>query len=54
MMCDQFKEGDFDGIRSRVFLEKLIVTQLVKKFPNLYGTQRFINVFTKPPTSEAV
>jgi hypothetical protein len=28
-------------------LEKLIVTQPVKKFPCFYGTQRFINVFTK-------
>jgi hypothetical protein len=33
--------------RSRVFLEKLIVTQLVKAFPAFYGTQRFITVFTR-------
>jgi hypothetical protein len=30
---------------SRVILEKLIVTQLVKKFPDFYGTRRFITVF---------
>jgi hypothetical protein len=28
-------------------LEKLIVTQLVKKFPAFYVTPRFIAVFTK-------
>jgi hypothetical protein len=27
-------------------LEKLTVTQLAKKFPNFYGTRRFIAVFT--------
>jgi hypothetical protein len=32
---------------SGVFLEKLIVTQLVKKFPTFYGTQRFITEFTR-------
>jgi len=31
---------------SRVLLEKLIVTQLDKKFPAFYGTERFITVFT--------
>ena len=31
---------------SRVFLEKLTGSQLVKKFPALYGTQRFITAFT--------
>jgi hypothetical protein len=31
---------------SRFFLEKLIVTQLIKKFLTFYGTRRFINVFT--------
>jgi hypothetical protein len=34
--------------RSRVLLEKLTVTQLVKKFPSFYGTRRFITVFTGP------
>jgi hypothetical protein len=29
-------------------LEKLTVTQLVKKFPTFYGTRRFITVFTGP------
>jgi hypothetical protein len=32
---------------SRGPLEKLIVTQLVKKFPAFYGTRRFITVFTR-------
>jgi len=31
---------------SRVRLEKLIVTQLLKKFPAFYGTPRFITLFT--------
>jgi hypothetical protein len=31
---------------SRVLLEKLTGLQLVKKFPEFYGTQRFINAFT--------
>jgi len=30
---------------SRVFLEKLIVTQLVEKFPAFYGAPRFITKF---------
>jgi len=32
---------------SIVFLEKLTGFQLVKKFPEFYGTRRFINSFTK-------
>jgi hypothetical protein len=32
---------------NRVLLEKLIVTQLVKKFPAFYGTRRFITVFKR-------
>jgi hypothetical protein len=35
-------------LHAAVFLEELIVTQLVKKFPAFYGTQRFITVFTRP------
>jgi hypothetical protein len=31
---------------SRVLLEKLTDTQLVKKLPAFYGTERFITVFT--------
>jgi len=31
---------------SRVLLEKLIGSQLVKKFPAFYGTRRFITAFT--------
>jgi len=33
--------------KSRVFLEKLTVTQLVKKFPAFCGSPMFIAVFTK-------
>jgi hypothetical protein len=32
---------------SSVLLEKLIVTQLVKKFPVFYETQKFITVFSR-------
>jgi hypothetical protein len=32
---------------NRVFHEKLIVPQPVKKFPALYGTLKFIVTFTK-------
>jgi len=32
--------------RSRVLLEKLTSSQLIKKFPTIYGTQRFITAFT--------
>jgi len=31
---------------ARVLLEKLIITQLVKKFPAFYGTCKFITMFT--------
>ena len=33
--------------RGRVFPEKLIDPKLVKKFPALYGTRRFITAFTR-------
>ena len=33
--------------RSRVLVEKLIVPQLVRKFPAFYGTRRFITAFTR-------
>ena len=33
---------------STVFLEKLTVFQLVKKFPAFYGTRKFITAFTRP------
>jgi hypothetical protein len=32
---------------SRILLEKLIVTQLVKKFLVFYGTRFFITMFTR-------
>jgi hypothetical protein len=32
---------------SRILLEKLIGTQLVKKFLAFYGTRRFFTVFTR-------
>jgi hypothetical protein len=31
---------------SRILLEKLTATQVVKKFLAVYGTQRYITVFT--------
>lgn len=31
---------------SKIFLEKLLVAQLVKKFPASYGTSRFSNILT--------
>jgi flagellar basal body-associated protein FliL len=31
---------------SRVLLERLTGSQLVKKFPTFYGTRRFITAFT--------
>jgi hypothetical protein len=34
---------------SRVLLEKLIVTQLVKKFPAFYGTRRFLLLLSLAP-----
>jgi hypothetical protein len=36
--------------RTIIPLEQLIVTQLVKTFPTLCATQRFISVFTRPNT----
>jgi len=33
----------------RVLLDKLIVTELVKKLPPFYGTRRFFTVFTRVP-----
>jgi hypothetical protein len=37
-----------------VFLVKLVVSQLVKKLPTSYRTQRFIIVFTKARVTENV
>jgi hypothetical protein len=38
----------FDELKySSFLLEKLIVAQLVRKFPAFYGTGRFITVFTR-------
>jgi len=34
----------------RVFLEKLVVIQLIKKFPALLMIERIITTFTKPAT----
>jgi hypothetical protein len=31
----------------KIFLEKLIVTQLLKEFHALYGTRCFVTVFTR-------
>jgi hypothetical protein len=32
--------------RSRVLFEELTVTQIIKKLPAIYGTRRFITVYT--------
>ena len=40
---------DVDRPWSRVLLEKLTGVQLAKKFPEFYGTRRFITSFTKCP-----
>ena len=51
--CNTFRPVNlFSGIpylhipRSRVLLEKVAGSQLVKKFPAFYGTRRFITAFT--------
>jgi len=36
-----------------VLLEKLTVTQLVKKFPAFYGAQKLISVFTRARSSSS-
>jgi hypothetical protein len=36
--------------RSRVLIKKLIVAQLVKKFPSFYGTR--LGIFSSPPRQE--
>jgi hypothetical protein len=33
--------------RCRVFLEKLVVSQLVQKFPDFYGSRKFTAEFTR-------
>jgi hypothetical protein len=40
----------FHGAWSRVLLEKLTVSQLIKKFPAPYGIRRFITTFTRACT----
>jgi hypothetical protein len=40
-----FWGGGYLTLWSRGLLEKLLVAQLLKKFPDLYGTRRFITVF---------
>ena len=32
---------------NKIFLEKLIVAETVKKLPAFYGTLKFISIFTK-------
>jgi len=39
------------NMQGRVSSEKLIFTQLLKKFPAFYGTQRLVTVFTRPTIS---
>jgi hypothetical protein len=40
--------GTLSNFMEQVRLQKLTVTQVVMKFPALYGTRRFITVFTGP------
>jgi hypothetical protein len=52
-------DGELNKIKklnpwTRVLLEKIIVTQLVKKFPSFYGTQRLFTMFTRAHKSEVV
>ena len=42
----RFQKNNWITPSSRVLLEKLTVSQLVKKFPEFYGTRRFIAAFT--------
>jgi hypothetical protein len=43
----QMTETNQPTLRSRVLLEKPIITQLVKIFLAFYGTRRFITLFTR-------
>jgi hypothetical protein len=43
--CKWTNTSNYLTPRSRVLLENLTATQLVKTFPTFYGTQRFITVF---------
>jgi hypothetical protein len=45
LVCNMLHIFQSDSME-QVFLEKLIVTPLVNKFPTFYGTQRFITMFT--------
>jgi hypothetical protein len=45
--CSHIHEKDLPTPWSIVLLQKLRVTQLVKKYPTFYGTQSFITVFTR-------
>jgi hypothetical protein len=38
---------EFKNAMSRVLLEKLIVTQLLSKFPACFGTQKHITLFAR-------
>jgi len=35
------------GRDKKLLLEKLTVTQLVKRYPAFYGTRRFVTAFTR-------
>jgi len=41
-----FKEAQLTPI-NKIFLEKLIVAQSIKKLPEFYGIRKFISIFTK-------
>ena len=44
---ETYTEQTLTGSSSKILPEKLTVSQLVKKFPQFYGTRRFITAFTR-------
>jgi hypothetical protein len=49
-VCTPALRNTVTNSKEQVLLEKLILAQLVKKFPAFYGTQNFITVLQKPAT----
>jgi len=47
LVCNEALLSPSYVLRSRVLLEKLTVTQLVRKFPAFYAVRRFITMFTR-------
>jgi hypothetical protein len=46
-IAENLRKAIFVTLRSKALLERLIVSQLVKKSLTLYGTWKFITVLTK-------